>query len=294
MSFFTKLNILVLLVVFCGATTPEQRVKSKLYFELAPCAECNYCHLVKDTLFPLFVALVRIGKQRSFYENVLYCNKSCFKSEVFQVITNHAVNIQSYDSTTMNKLVFGDELADKQLCAIYFPQFLAQLHERFGIRHGPGSIHQKTVTIVYRSGRRAIINFEEVYKRLEKYCQSKHYRLNVARMEELSFKQQLQLMDETDILIACHGAAMTNAAFMNRKGVVIEIFPYNFKYGMFGRYIEYCRPDLRYRQWTLPKKACFATVPMDKQFEYRYWRDQAVNIDPEYLINIVDKLTNRF
>jgi hypothetical protein len=275
-------------------TTQEQQASSKLYFELAPCAEGNYCHLVRDTLFPMFVALARIGKQRSFSENVLYCDKSCFKPEVFRVVSNYPVNIERYDPTTMHKLVFGDELADKEICAMYFPQFLAQLHERFGIRHDSASSHQKTVTIVHRSSRRAILNVEELNQRLERYCQSKHYRLYIAQMEKLSFTQQLQLMDDTDILIACHGAAMTNAGFMNRNGIVIEIFSYKFKNDMFQRYIEYCRPDMCYYSWNLPKKMCFTTGTIDKQFEYRYWRDQDVNIDPERLIKLLDKLTKRF
>lgn len=51
----------------------------------------------------------------------------------------------------------------------------------------------------------------------------------VPSMHSLSFKQQVELMSGTGIVIAPHGAALANSMFLPAHGAMIELFPYLMK-----------------------------------------------------------------
>ena len=264
-----------------------------LYIEFGPCSECNYCHVVQYNLFPIFVALAQLERNRTFAENIIYCNKQPFKSEVFKLISDHLVKKAEYNPVSMYKLSFGFSYEKKELCAHYFPLFLNQLYERFSITPQENRSHKTTITLVQRTNRcRQITNLENLYQALRGYCAHKNYALNVVNLEKASFGYQLQLMANTDIFIACHGATMTNGAFIRKHGIVIEIFPYGFKYDFFRSFITSCRQDIVYHRWTLGQKECFPTTAKSKikELEFRYWRDQNIRINPDRLIDVLDHL----
>jgi len=52
--------------------------------------------------------------------------------------------------------------------------------------------------------------------------------LNLARMENMSFHDQVKLMSKTDFLLSVHGNGLTNIMYMNPGGTAIEIFQDNF------------------------------------------------------------------
>ena len=269
------------IVFICFLQAGEQLNKS-IYFELGPCTECNYCHIVKDNLFPIFIALTEVQRHRSFNQNSFFCNKQPFKPEVFKLIGNSEPRVSAYNSDTMHKLSPNMPSEQKTL-AKYFDLFLNQLHERFGVKHVPAHLHKRTITLVQRHSRcRNFVNTEQLCNTLQDYCTAKNYILKTVYLERASFQQQLQLTDDTDIFIACHGAAVTNAPFIRKNGIVIEIFPYNFGYNMFYNFTAQCRPDIKYHRLTLKKNECFPTTSksLDKGLEYRYWRDQDIYVNP--------------
>ena len=47
----------------------------------------------------------------------------------------------------------------------------------------------------------------------------------IPALGRLSFKEQVEAMAHTGILIAPHGAALTNAMFLPQHAVLLEIFP---------------------------------------------------------------------
>lgn len=53
------------------------------------------------------------------------------------------------------------------------------------------------------------------------------YNLQVVTLEDLSFEQQVELFFHADVIIATHGAGLTNLLFSNRPSVVVELFPHN-------------------------------------------------------------------
>jgi hypothetical protein len=277
------------IVFICFLQASEQSNKP-IYFELGPGAECNYCHIVKDHLFPIFIALTEIQRQRTFNQNRFFCNKQPFKPEVFKVIADNAPRVSRYNPDTMYKISLNMPGEPKTL-AKYFDLFLSQLHERFDIKHVPANLHKRTITLVQRNSRcRNFVNTEQLCSTLQDYCTAKNYTFKKVYLEHASFQQQLQLTDDTDIFIACHGAALTNAPFIRKNGIVIEIFPYNFGRNMFYGFTAQCRPDIRYHQLTLKKNECFPTTSksLEKEFEYRYWRDQDIYVSPQQLISILE------
>jgi capsular polysaccharide biosynthesis protein len=287
------LSAVVLMPVLLSSenNSPSDTAEKSWYLELGPCAECNYCHIIRDNLFPIFVALAQVNHHRTYKDNRLYSNKTPFKREIFNVVSDYPIQSRSYNPTTMQKLSFGFPLEKKDVYTQYFPLFLAQLHERFGI-NSPAA-HKTTITLVQRLGsRRVIVNISDLQRALQNYCDAHNYVLNIVNLESAKFKEQLQLMADTDIFIACHGAALTNAPFIRKKGIVIEIFPYNFNYTFLRMFATNSRPDITYYSWHLPQHKCTPTTVKSfrKELEFRYWRDQNVTIDPRSLIEIIEHL----
>ena len=89
------------------------------------------------------------------------------------------------------------------------------------------------ITIVARSGSRWMLNLAAMLDVLEReFAEGGLSRLpvdvhwmrnHVVFMEVLSFQQQALLMRRSDILIAVHGAALTNGIFMQPGSVVLEV-----------------------------------------------------------------------
>lgn len=73
-----------------------------------------------------------------------------------------------------------------------------------------------------KASRRKLINEDEVWSLLEPHGFQRVF------MEELSFREQVKLMKETSILIAPHGAGMTNMLFCPPGAQIVEIADLNF------------------------------------------------------------------
>ncbi len=55
----------------------------------------------------------------------------------------------------------------------------------------------------------------------------------------MTFKEQVDVMASTSVLIALHGAGLTNLMFMQPGTVVIEIFPPHVKHVLYERMAHY-------------------------------------------------------
>lgn len=277
-------------------TGPTKQHEFPLYFELGPCAEANYCHVVQYNLFPIFVALAQMDRHRAFAHNKFYCDRLPFKPEVFRLLSDYPIEVTpAYDPLNMQKLSFGIPGEAKEIFAHYFPLFLAQARERFNVTYQPNNNHKTTLTLIQRNCRcRNIINLPVVQRALSRYCDRNNFALNIVMLEKASFQEQLRLMADTDIFIACHGAAMTNAVFIRKNGIVIELFPYNFSYSFFRLFVTNCRPDITYYRWTLDQRDCSPTTEKSKikEHEFRYWRDHNIRIAPDRLIEIIEQVRN--
>jgi len=74
-------------------------------------------------------------------------------------------------------------------------------------------------------------------KTVEAYCSSGPMctvKVNVAYYEKISFKEQIELVNEADVVLAVHGAALANAMFMRRNSLLHEVMPFGYKAPLFG------------------------------------------------------------
>lgn len=102
------------------------------------------------------------------------------------------------------------------------PVLLKRVRDRL-IQNSEVRSSQKSERIIYVSRRksrgRVVLNEHEVEEILrplgaEVFC-----------LEDLSFREQVNLMQDTKVLISIHGAALTNMMFMKEGGCVVELLP---------------------------------------------------------------------
>jgi capsular polysaccharide biosynthesis protein len=110
-------------------------------------------------------------------------------------------------------------------CPRYFattsPQLLLEVRQAI-ISHfnvlGSSGRHIVYVSRSKARGRR-VINEEELARRLEKFD------VKVIHAEDLTFRQQVELMQHTSLLISIHGAGLANMMFMPLGSKVLELIP---------------------------------------------------------------------
>ncbi|GJD07741.1 hypothetical protein Gasu2_20820 [Galdieria sulphuraria] len=59
------------------------------------------------------------------------------------------------------------------------------------------------------------------------------FHCQIVYFEEMTFLEQVSIMQKTDILIAVHGAGNTNIVFLPENSVLIEIYPFAYKANIF-------------------------------------------------------------
>lgn len=89
------------------------------------------------------------------------------------------------------------------------------------------------------------MNLDEVVEGLKQRYPK--YKIEVANMESMSYKEQLRTIQKTTILIAVHGSGMSNIAFLPKDSAVIEIFPYGFTRPTFQHLAQ--KIGISYRRW---------------------------------------------
>jgi hypothetical protein len=103
-------------------------------------------------------------------------------------------------------------------------QFRQHAYELMGLKdmdHIP-----KTITVVIRKSDRRIHNQKSFVSQLSEIASPYGVKVRALSLELLSFRQQLDIMRTTGILVAMHGASITNYMFLPKYAVVIEIFPF--------------------------------------------------------------------
>jgi hypothetical protein len=129
---------------------------------------------------------------------------------------------------------------------------LLQHHLKVGWKkpENPNAVHPLTITVLRRDEDR---HFEEaiVAKRLTEQFKPQ-IQLGLVNVELVAFDkfkskggpppptypQQLQILFETDVLIAAHGAGLASIIAMRPHSTVIELFPNNFRYPMYEELAE--------------------------------------------------------
>lgn len=114
-----------------------------------------------------------------------------------------------------------------------------------GMRENPCRV---AITVLTRKGPRALLKLdllEEKVKMLSKVTPIRA-EIRVVDFEEKSFDDQVKIMQETNILIATHGAGNANFIFMRPSAAVIEIFPFSYKAGPFDGFARIFGLDYKF------------------------------------------------
>ena len=100
----------------------------------------------------------------------------------------------------------------------FFPEDISNVRSFFNVNEG-----QKGRKRIYisrsKAKRRKIINEVE----FESFLLAHNF--EIVHFEDLSVKQQVDLMSQAEIIISLHGAGLANCLFMPPKSVVIELIP---------------------------------------------------------------------
>ena len=169
-----------------------------------------------DNLAPWFKSTLKLATQPH--------TKSFFKDALTKFSPNHLIcSTKGVIPGGKNKFFTGR--ADAWLFRQYAYQEAGLLTK--GIRPHPLYPPRK-ITIIDRKGLvgRGIYNRDEVVEAANNTGLPVEL---VPSLGKLSFEQQVELMANTGILIAPHGAALANIMFLPAHAVVIEMFPYLMK-----------------------------------------------------------------
>jgi capsular polysaccharide biosynthesis protein len=177
----------------------------------------NYYHWFCDVL-PKFMYL----KQKGTLYNYVYYFPD-FLNKSFIIETLQLLNV-SYAFFDYSKLLFAKRLYFISLTAdigSYRPSF-QQLTQSFFIEklcfNQLQNLSNKKVFISRKKALcRKIVNENEI----ESILLALGFECYV--LEDMSFVQQVQLMHQTKILIANHGAGLTNMLFLNEASIVLEL-----------------------------------------------------------------------
>lgn len=105
-----------------------------------------------------------------------------------------------------------------------------------------------SVTALTRQGPRALLKLPDLEKTLAKMG----LELGITTVfrtvdfkDGFPFSKQVETMQNTNVLIATHGAGNANFLFMRPRAAVIEIFPFSYRAGPFNEFARIC--GLQYR-----------------------------------------------
>lgn len=119
--------------------------------------------------------------------------------------------------------------------------------------------------------RRRLLNEDDLKPILE------HHGFETVRMESLTFKEQVELMQETEVLCALHGAGLTNMMFCQEGTHIVELADLSFPNPNFYAVAS----AMQHRYWMVPTEAFGDMHPLHK--------DQRV--DPQALTNVLNRIT---
>ncbi|XP_023241449.1 protein O-linked-mannose beta-1,4-N-acetylglucosaminyltransferase 2-like [Centruroides sculpturatus] len=204
----------------------------------------NYFHLHYDTLIPLYSALYY--QQTSLpKETVLLPAVEIKRGEGVDWNTDAFMKSEMYWLDMLMTIAGSHRLLplDKRLAAInktmcferaYFgtprvkysdpsliKAFINFVKKTLQIEKIKIDAHKPKVALIHREGRRKILNEDELSKSIESFAV-----VEIIDFSELSFKQQVQKVQEYSVLVGINGAGLTNALYLPESSVAVQLVPY--------------------------------------------------------------------
>jgi protein O-GlcNAc transferase len=101
--------------------------------------------------------------------------------------------------------------------------FSRRVLDHYGIPAQPRQGSDITVTFIDRMKTRVLLNHTEYLEDVK--SSFPNVIIQEVDFETISFKEQLQVLRQTDILVGVHGAGLTHAMFLPPRSSVVEILP---------------------------------------------------------------------
>lgn len=179
----------------------------------------NYFHLFSNCLIHILTYMKKytLSKKETYLVISSPINKNAYP--FFKEVLTVFVNIIEPNKMIKPVIIDINKYCDRHiLCDILYDLSLKiQL---------PIKVNKKIVYIK-RKGKRYILNDNsciEVLKTLYK----DNYDIVISSFEDVSFKQQVDIMNGCVLLTGCHGAGFTNTYFMDSGSILFELFPESF------------------------------------------------------------------
>lgn len=154
---------------------------------------------------------------------------------------------------------------------------------------------QPAITIIQRKKNRKFMSLDRWVPILEE--RYPHSAIQVVDFADISVKEQIQLVQSTDILIGHHGAALTHTIFMSPESTVVEILPRYFNQHGFRataamRRIQYIAGRALYEEEyenAVHGKPLPQDWPPPPPQEFNHFQQQEwIYLTDEYFLGLVD------
>ncbi|KAL2831113.1 hypothetical protein BDW59DRAFT_7002 [Aspergillus cavernicola] len=138
----------------------------------------------------------------------------------------------------------------------------------------PRQFHSIVLTFIDRTSTRRLVNSESFLAEL----QSKYTHVAVQSFDfaTITLKEQLEIIQATDILVGVHGAGLTHGFFLSPRSAVVEILPPKLSHKGFRNIASLM--DLSYFS------AHSDSPPMTK----RGWQEEDVYLERERFLDLID------
>ncbi|KAJ3381778.1 hypothetical protein HDU92_005127 [Lobulomyces angularis] len=172
------------------------------------------------------------------------------------------------------------------------------------------------LSLILREGEtRKILNEDGLIEMLKTFSE---FEVNIYRFSQLTLQKQIEIIDQTDVFITMHGAALTHLLFLKKNSFVVELFPYAFKKKIYSNlskilslnYLSWQNSDIKKsvlnfdivknnRLTFMPKKLIMQ-LPINwfNMDSKNYWRNQdtLINLDEvKYILknNLLETFKNK-
>lgn len=248
----------------------------------------NICHLLMDNCFPMYVALKELDlldteidfrlKKRPPQHNVLF-------PEIYGMFKKASVRYGNWPEVVQGKMIAQmDEGSTKE--TLFFPKmdddpeacscsnvgqydkkeactknhYIGISNKRF-FPHVEGfaqhilnwmeipPVEPTQITVVRRTTFRMILNHDELVHELK----STGLKVQEVVLENLTFRQQMDIVRKTKVFVAGHGAALTYTMFLQPGCFALEVLPYGYAYDRYNK-LAIARGE-KYLQWTNPDES---------------------------------------
>jgi hypothetical protein len=175
----------------------------------------QYFHWLTD-------AMQRINVIKEYVEDYPIILTENFKDNTFVRESLELLNIEPiYVKHDTNYLIKEMILSERVSPAgNYKEEIINSVSEDF-LKSSPEAIDKEANKYIWISrqntGKRKIENFNEVKKILNKY------NFKILQFENISFPEQIRIVNNCEILGGVHGAGLTNMLFLNKKAKIIEV-----------------------------------------------------------------------